>query len=149
MAILHCNTNGFYAFLYRLTSWRSYFTATLYLLVMCLLPVFEVSYFTGIAILLANVWTLEPQSYLRQDLLHHSYILATVACSCCRQKFVLICQPVWNGTTSWNELCSVIRLCFSWVVKRRDKMSKFWALNHEGIEWSTIVIIQWLPSFLL
>jgi hypothetical protein len=62
MAILHCNTNGFYAFLHRLASWRSYFTATLYLLVMCLLPVFEITYFTGIAILLANVWTVELQS---------------------------------------------------------------------------------------
>ena len=62
MAILHCNTNGFYAFLHRLMSWRSYFTATLYLLLMCLLPVFEVSCFTGVAILLANVWTVELQS---------------------------------------------------------------------------------------
>jgi len=62
MAILHCNTNGFYAFLHRLTSFRSYFTATLYLLVMCLLSVFKVTYFTGIAILLANVWTMELQS---------------------------------------------------------------------------------------
>jgi len=55
MAILHCNINGFYAILHRLTSFRSYFTTTLCLLVMCLLSVFEVMYFAGIAILLANV----------------------------------------------------------------------------------------------
>jgi len=57
MAILHCNVNGFYAFLHRLTSWRSYFTATLYLLVVCLLSVFEVTYFTGMAVFLANVYS--------------------------------------------------------------------------------------------
>jgi hypothetical protein len=62
MAIFHCNTNGFYAILHRLTLWRSYFTATLYLLVMGLLPVSKVTYFTDIAIVLANVWTVEPQS---------------------------------------------------------------------------------------
>jgi hypothetical protein len=131
MAIVCCNTNGLYAFLHRLTSWRGVFysqppSACCRVHAACIWGYLFYRY-GHVACKCVNSGT---TAFIWDRMCYTTVIFWQLLCAVAADRMLY-----WNvshcGAFNLPEMnCVQWSDCFSWVVKWRDKMSKFWALNH-------------------